>query len=50
MISWSHCHTSVTSDDMITVMITSYKIIEKNMEDFGKIISYNMCKTHSHLG
>jgi len=50
VILWSHCHTSVTSDDMVTVIVTSYKIIEKNMECSGKMMSYNMCKTHGHLG
>ena len=36
MISQSHCHTSVTSDDMVTVIVTSYKITEKKVEDSKK--------------
>ena len=35
--SWSYCHTSVTSDDMVTVIVTSYKIIEKNIKDSEKM-------------
>ena len=35
-------HTSVTSDDMVTVTVTSY---EKNdIEGSGRITLYNMCK------
>jgi len=37
---WSHYHTLVTSDDMVTVTVT-----KKNVEGLGKITSYNMCNT-----
>ena len=30
------CHKPVTSDDMITVMITSHKVKEKGIEDFRR--------------
>ena len=43
MISQSHCHTSVTSDDMVTVIVTSHKIPEKDIEGSGRIVLYNMC-------
>ena len=43
-MSGSHCHTSVTLDDMIIVTVTSYKVIEKDIEGFRKIMLYNMCK------
>ena len=36
-------HTSVTSDDMVTIMVTSHEVTEKNMEGFGRMISYNIC-------
>jgi len=42
----THSHTSVTSDDMATVIVTSYKITEKNIEASGKMILYNICKTY----
>jgi len=42
---WLHCHTPVTSDNTITVIVTSHKIIEKNVEDFGKITLYNVYNT-----
>ena len=42
MTSKSYCHISVTSDDMVTVTVTSYKITEKNIKGFGKIMLYNM--------
>ena len=29
---WLHCHTSVTPDDIVTVMVTSHEIIEKNVD------------------
>jgi len=44
-MSLPHCHTSVTSDDMITVMVISYKITEKNIKGSGRIILYNVCNT-----
>jgi len=34
-----HCHISVTSDDTVTVMVTSHKAIEKNIEGSGKMRS-----------
>ena len=34
----SYCHISVTSDDMVTVTVTSHKVIKKSIEDFGKIM------------
>jgi len=37
--SWSHCHTSVTLDNIVTVIVTSYKVTKKGS---GKMISYNM--------
>jgi len=42
---WSYYYTSVTSDDMVTVTVTSYKIIEKDKEDSKRIMSYNICNT-----
>ena len=38
----SHCHTSVTSDNTVTVIFTSHEVIEKNIEGFRKITSYNI--------
>jgi len=35
-------HKYVTSDDMVTVMVTSHKITEEKIEGSGRIISYNM--------
>ena len=32
VMSWSHCHKSVTSDDIVT----SYEVTEKNIESSGK--------------
>ena len=46
---WLHCHTSVTPDDMVTVMVTSHEITEKNVEGSGKIMLYNMGKIHIDL-
>ena len=45
MTSQSHCHTSVISDDMVTVMVTSHEVTKKNIEDSGKIMSYNVYYT-----
>ena len=42
----THSHTSVTSDDIATVIVTSYKITEKNIEASEKMMSYNICKTY----
>jgi len=51
--SWSQCHTSVTSDDIVT----SHDVTKKDIEDSGKndIIQYmqhilTLRWTHSHLG
>ena len=46
MISQSHYHTSVTLDDMVTVMVTSYKVTEKGVEGSEKMISYNIYYTY----
>jgi len=40
--SESHYHTLVTSDDMVTVIVTSHKVTEKNIEGSERIISYNV--------
>ena len=37
MISQSYCHTSVTLDNMVTVMVTSYEVTEKDLEGFRRI-------------
>jgi len=39
---WSHYHTLVTSDDIVTVMVTSYEVTEKNVEGSIKIMLYNV--------
>ena len=49
MTLWSHCHTSVTSNNTVTVIGTSHKVIEKNIEGFGKMMLYNVCKIHIDL-
>jgi len=41
-MSQSHCHTSVTSNNIVTVIVTSHKVIEKGVEDSEKMILYNM--------
>jgi len=41
-MSQSHCHTSVTSYDTATVMVTSHEVTEKDVEGFEKMISYNV--------
>ena len=46
---WLYCHTSVTSDDMVTVVVTSHKVTEKNIEDSEKIMLYNIYKIHIDL-
>ena len=38
----SQCHTSVTSDGMVTVTFTSHEITEINVENSKKIISYSI--------
>ena len=42
MTSQSHCHPSVTSDDMVTVTVTSHEVTEKDVEGSGKMISYDV--------
>ncbi len=42
MTSQLHDHTSVTSDDMVTVMVISHKVTEKNIEDSGKMMLYKI--------
>jgi len=50
VISWSHHHTSVTSDDMVI----SHEITEKDMEDSGRMIyvqhMLTLRQTHGGLG
>ena len=41
-MSQSHCHTSVTLDDTVTVIVTGHKVTEKGVEDSGKMILYNV--------
>ena len=43
MTSQSHCHTSVTSDDMVTVTVTSHEVIKKNIKGSRRMTSYNVC-------
>jgi len=40
-LEWHHDHIVilVTSDDMLIVMVTSYKVIEKNVEGSGRMTS-----------
>ena len=49
VMSGSHCHTSVTSDDTVIVIVTSHKVMEKNIEGSRKMILYNMCKIYVNL-
>ena len=42
----SCCHTSVTSDDMVTVMVTSHMIQERIKKVLEKMMLYNMCNTY----
>ena len=41
-MSQSHYHISVTSDDMVTVMVTSHEVTEKDVEGFKKMMLYNI--------
>ena len=43
--SQSHYHIQVTSDDMVTVIVTSHKVTEKDIEGSRRIISYNIYNT-----
>ena len=45
-MSGLHCHTSVTSYDMITVIVTSHEVTEKNIEGSRKMTSYNVYYTY----
>ena len=45
VISQSHCYTSVTSDDIVTVMVTSHEVTNKDIESSERMISYNMYNT-----
>ena len=36
-MSQSYYHTLVTSDDMVTIIVTSHKVTEKDIESSGKI-------------
>ena len=38
----SYCHTSVTLDDTVTVMVTGHKVTEKGVKNSRKMILYNM--------
>ena len=42
MISQSHCYISVTSDDTVTVIVTSHMVTEKDIKNSKKIILYNV--------
>jgi len=44
-MSQLHCHTSVTPDNIVIVIVTSHKITGKNVEGSGKIMSYNIYYT-----
>ena len=39
MTSQLYCYISVTSDNIVMVMVTSYKITEKNVEGSERMIS-----------
>ena len=39
----------VPSDDMVTVMVTSHKVTEKDVEGSGKITLYNIYKIYIDL-
>jgi len=45
VISQSHYYILVTSDDTVTVMVTSHKVTEKGIKDSEKMISYNVYYT-----
>jgi len=34
---------------MVTVMVISHEVTEKNIEGSGKMMSYNVCKTYVNL-
>ena len=40
--SQSYFHTSVTSDDTVTVIVTSHKVTRKDIKGFRKITLYSM--------
>ena len=35
-------YTSVTSDDIVTTLVTSHEVVEKDVEGSGRIILYNI--------
>ena len=37
---WPCCHKSVTLDDTVTVTVTSHEVIEKDIEDSGRIVKF----------
>ena len=39
-------HTSVTSDDTVTVLVTSHEVTKKGIEGSEKIMSYNIYYTY----
>ena len=41
-MSLSHCYILVTSDDMVTVTVTSHEVTEKSVEGSRKMILYNI--------
>ena len=43
VMSLSHGYILVISDNMVTVMVTSHKVTEKDIEGSERIISYNVC-------
>ena len=45
---WSHYYTLVTSDNTVTIMVTSHEVTEKGIEGSGKMISYNVYYTYYH--
>ena len=47
-MSGSYCHisVSVTLDDMVIVIVTSYKVTEKDIEDSERMMLYNVYNTY----
>jgi len=39
------CHMAVTSDDMVTVTVTSHEITEEEVEGSERMTSYNIYNT-----
>ena len=40
--SWLYCYTAVTLDEKVTVIVTSHKVTEKDVDDSGRMILYNV--------